>query len=173
MRGCCLLLLAALAGPAAGAYITDKVTIGLYATPGVSGDPPRALAGGTPVEVLRQQGSYSEVRLPDRQQGWVESRHITQERSAQALLLETQARAAIARRHLDALQQELAQKDRLIAELQERLDGGSGTSKPNTMRPAGGGAPGESPGVSPWFAGAAGAALGFLLGMYLFLSRER
>lgn len=165
------MLLAVLSGPAAGAYITDKLIIDLYAAPGVSADPRRPLPGGTPVEVLREQGAYSEVRLPDRQQGWVESRYITQERPADALLLEAQARATVARRHLEALQQELALKDRLLAELQERMDRpgrplksaveGTKTSE------------GAHPGLSPWFAGAGGAALGFLLGMYLFLSRGR
>jgi len=175
MRRAGLLLLALLSGPALGAYITDRVAVGLYAGPGSVGEPVRVLAGATPVEILRREGDYAEVRLTDGKQGWVEARQVSEEKPAQVLLLEAQARAALARRQLEALRQEMDDKNRLIADLQKRT--GAPVRAPHPPSPvtgdhAQGSGGGSGFPFSPWSTAIAGAAAGFLLGMYLFLLRR-
>lgn len=89
-----LILWLALSLLAAGhaAHITDKLVVGLYPEPKAEGTPLQLLSSGTPLEVLREQGGFAEVRLADDQTGWVEAGYVTEEKPAKAMLLETQAR---------------------------------------------------------------------------------
>ena len=99
------MLLAVAAGPAAGAYITDKLMVGVQAQPGATGEPARLVQGGTPVEVLARDGGHLEVRLPDGATGWVETRFVTDDRPASFLLVEAQAGKAALERELAALRE--------------------------------------------------------------------
>ena len=103
-----ILLMLALAGPSGAAHITDKLVVGIYAEATSAAPPIRLLSSGVPLEVLRRQGEFTEVRLADGVQGWVEARYVTDEKPAKAVLLETQTRL----RALDA-------------ELRERKAGGT------------------------------------------------
>ena len=87
-----VLLALLLVGVAHGAHITDKLVVGVYSEPNVEGTPLRLIASGTPLEVLNVGQEFSEVRLADETRGWVESRYITEEKPAKAMLLETQAK---------------------------------------------------------------------------------
>ena len=87
-----LLSMFALAGAGNSAHITDKLLVGMYAEAGTEGTPLRLLPSGTPLEVLRRQGAFAEVRLADDTHGWVEATYITEEKPAKAMLLEAQAR---------------------------------------------------------------------------------
>jgi len=78
--------------PACAAHITDKLVVGLYPDPKAEGTPLQLLSSGTPLEVLRRQDGFAEVRLADDQTGWVEAGYVTDEKPAKAMLLETQAR---------------------------------------------------------------------------------
>lgn len=99
------MLLAVAAGPAAAAYITDKLMVGVQAQPGATGEPARLVQGGTPVEVLARGGEHLEVRLPDGATGWVEKRLVTDDRPASFLLVEAQARKAALERELAELRE--------------------------------------------------------------------
>ena len=86
------LLVLLMAGAVDGAHITDKLVVGVYAGPNTDGMPLRLIASGTPLEVLKTEQGFSEVRLADETRGWVESTYITEEKPAKAMLLETQAK---------------------------------------------------------------------------------
>lgn len=84
--------LAFAARPAAAAYITDKLMVGVRERPEASAESARLVQGGTPVEVLRRGAAFLEVRLSDGTTGWVEARFVTDDRPATFQLLEAQAR---------------------------------------------------------------------------------
>lgn len=86
---CCLLLVAA-TGQAA--YITDRLVAGLYSEADITTDPIKALASGTPLQIIERQKGYSKVRLGDNTEGWVENRYINEEKPARVMLLELQAK---------------------------------------------------------------------------------
>jgi len=84
-----------------GAYITDKLLAGYYASPDLTTEPIRALPNSTPMEVLETKGKLSRVRLGDSSEGWVETRYITQEKPVKTMLLELQAKYASLKRRID------------------------------------------------------------------------
>lgn len=87
-----MIVLLAVTGSAGAAHITDKLVVGVYAEPNSDGEPLRLISSGTPLEVLGQKAEFSEVRLADETRGWVEKQYITEEKPANAMLLETQAK---------------------------------------------------------------------------------
>lgn len=90
------------------AHITDKLVVGLYAEPEARGTPLHLLSSGTPVEVLRREGKFAEVRMADDRTGWVEAEYVTDEKPAKAMLLETQARLRQMGMQLAALREKQA-----------------------------------------------------------------
>ena len=113
-----LCVLLASGGASWAAHITDKLVVGIYSEPTAEGQPIRLLSSGVPLEVLRRQGDFVEVRLTDDLRGWVEARYVTDEKPAKAMLLETQLK-------LRALNDEL---QRLKA-------GGAETAEPDAQLP--------------------------------------
>ncbi len=97
-------LLLALSPPLPAAYITDKLLAGVYAEPEAGGSPLQVLPSGTPVELLETRGDFARIRLPDRSEGWVEHRFLSEEKPAQVMLLELQATAGELRRQLQQAQ---------------------------------------------------------------------
>jgi len=81
------LLLATLPA-SSGPYVTDKLLVGLYAKPDMSGEPVAVLESGTPLEVLNEQDDALEVRAPDGKSGWMEAGYVTEEKPAGVQLLE-------------------------------------------------------------------------------------
>ena len=55
------------------------------------------------MEVLQRKEGFVEVRLADDQRGWVESRYVTEEKPAKAMLLETQLKLRALNGELEAL----------------------------------------------------------------------
>lgn len=98
-------LLALVAGPAAAAYVTDKLMVGVQPQPGATGEPAHLVQGGTPVEVISRSAEHLEIRLPDGATGWVEARFVTDDRPASFLLVEAQAGKAALERELAALRE--------------------------------------------------------------------
>lgn len=104
---CIVLLLCS--GLTAAAHITDKLVVGLYPSPKAEGVPSNLLSSGTPLEVLKRQDGFAEVRLADDSTGWIEATYITEEKPAKAMLLETQARLRQMGLELAALREKQAQ----------------------------------------------------------------
>ncbi|MCB1722924.1 MAG: SH3 domain-containing protein [Chromatiaceae bacterium] len=100
-----------LAGAASAAHITDKLVVGVYPKPNAEGNPLRLIASGTPLDVLGGDGDFAEVRLADDTRGWVERRYVTEEKPANAMLLETQAKLRQMGLELAALRASRAESD--------------------------------------------------------------
>ena len=96
-------------GLTAAAHITDKLVVGLYPSPKAEGVPSNLLSSGTPLEVLKRQDGFAEVRLADDSTGWIEATYITEEKPAKAMLLETQARLRQMGLELAALREKQAE----------------------------------------------------------------
>ncbi len=106
------LLLLLLSSPLSAAYITDKLLAGVYEKPQASANPLQVLPSGTPVELLKTAGNFTRIRLPNRSEGWVESRFISEERPAQVMLLELQATAGELRHKLQQAEAALEQRNK-------------------------------------------------------------
>ena len=94
----------AFTGLSGAAHITDKLVVGIYAEAGAGAPPIRLLSSGMPLDVLRHAAGFAEVRLADGTRGWVESRYVTDEKPAKAVLLETQTRLRVLDAKLQALE---------------------------------------------------------------------
>ncbi len=103
------LLLLLLSSSLSAAYVTDKLLAGVYEKAEISAAPLQLLPSGTPVELLKTEGSFTQVRLPNRSEGWVESHFISDEKPAQVMLLELQAATAELRRKLQQGERALEQ----------------------------------------------------------------
>ena len=119
-----LLLLAVNATQAA--YITDKLVAGLYKEAKVTDKPLKALASGTPLEVVSRKNGFIKVRTSDGVIGWVESAYLTDEKPARSILLDTQAKLSIMQKKLDKLSKlekntDAAKAVDEIATLEEKL----------------------------------------------------
>ncbi len=106
------LLLLLLASPLSAAYITDKLLAGVYESPEASARPLQVLPSGTPVELLKTEGIFSKIRLPDRKEGWVESRYLSEEKPTQVMLLELQAKMGELRHKLQQAETTLEQSNK-------------------------------------------------------------
>jgi len=103
------LLLLLLSAPLSAEYITDRLLAGVYEKPDASTEPLQALPSGTPVELLKVEGAFAQVRLPNRSEGWIEQRFISDEKPAQVMLLELQATASELRSKLQQAETALEQ----------------------------------------------------------------
>jgi SH3 domain protein len=92
------------------AHITDKLLVGFYEEPDESTEPSRVLSSGTPVEVLKREGAFSQVRLSDRSVGWIRTDYVTNDKPAKAIVLELQAKTG-------DLQQQIKKKDQELKAL--------------------------------------------------------
>lgn len=100
MRYLLLSLLLLLSLQPQAARITDKLLVGLYAETRLGASPIKVLPSGTPFETLQTEGDFTRIRLGDYTEGWVESRFITNEKSARIMLLELQAKNSRLRQKL-------------------------------------------------------------------------
>jgi len=98
-----ILLLLGWLSPVGAAHITDKLVVGIYTDPSLEGSPTKLLSSGTPLEVLQNKGDLVQVRLADDIQGWIESRYVTEEKPAKAMLLETQTKLRAVNMELQVL----------------------------------------------------------------------
>jgi SH3 domain protein len=92
------------------AHITDKLLVGFYEKPDESTQPERVLSSGTPLEVLKREGPFTQVRLSDRSVGWIKTDYVTNDKPAKAIVLELQAKTG-------DLQQQLKKKDQELKAL--------------------------------------------------------
>jgi SH3 domain protein len=104
-RACMLLgLLLLTAGPALAAdtvYVTDKVYVDVRSDPHYESPVVHRLLAGTPLEVLGQQGVFTQVRDPQGRVGWIETGEVTAD-------LPSRMRAEQLESQLEAVRSELA-----------------------------------------------------------------
>ena len=63
--------------PAAPAYVTDELVLGVYAEQSTQGQRLATLHSGASVETLAVSGESTQVRLPDGKIGWVKTTYLT------------------------------------------------------------------------------------------------
>lgn len=110
LRLCALWFVVLVAG-AQAAHVTDKLLVGLYAEPGSTGKPLKLLASGTPLDVLQHTSGFTQVRVADDTQGWIEAEYVSEEKPARAMLLEAQARLRETTEELNRLKAEAGDGD--------------------------------------------------------------
>ncbi|KPJ78937.1 MAG: hypothetical protein AMJ54_01425 [Deltaproteobacteria bacterium SG8_13] len=96
--------------PAAGTmYVTDILRLTLRSGPGTGGDILGVISSGQPLEVVSEIDQWSQVRLPDGREGWVPSRYLTSERTAELKLARLQQQFDAQKNELDASRSEVAE----------------------------------------------------------------
>jgi len=114
------------------AHITDKLLAGFYEQPDSASQPLKVLPSGTPVEALKKLAGFTQVRLGDNSEGWIESRYISDSKPAKVMLLELQAKHGQTKQQLRLLEKELKH---LRDDLEHRSSP-SPTPRPDTAMPA-------------------------------------
>ncbi len=116
---------------AAPVYITDSVSVALFPSPTLKGEPVQRLLSGSSVEVLDSAEGVTQVRTGDGSVGWVRSSFLTanvpaiiQLDEVLALLDELQDELALSRQRADDLQNELVASKTQMASLQKRAEAG-------------------------------------------------
>lgn len=102
-------LLALSSAASAALYVTDNVTVGVFETADLQGEPELRLSSGTAVEVIERRGDLFRIRTEHGEQGWLRSRFLIKREPA-ALQLE-------------AAKQDLAQLEATVERLQEENAG--------------------------------------------------
>jgi len=75
--------------PAIGysAYITDELLADMYSKPSNAEQRLKKLPSGTPVELISEEGEFVQIRLVNRETGWVEKRFLSEGKPAEVRLL--------------------------------------------------------------------------------------
>jgi uncharacterized protein YgiM (DUF1202 family) len=162
--------LAAAAGHAATAYVTDELVLGVYAEENQQGVRLTTLHSGASVETLSTHADFTQVRLGDGATGWVKTAYLTtrepatvrvkrleeeldRRRAAPAALAEAAARSEVER-----LQRELAARQ---SELEAARAGHSPPAAAAGVLPA------RNASARPWGVVAGAACIAALLGFWL------
>jgi hypothetical protein len=111
------------------------------------------------------------VRLGDKQTGWLETRHLSEDKPLNVRLVEVQAKYGATWKQLQELERTLAERERLIAGLAPAplRPVPSDESAPETAMRAH--PTGAYDRLSTWLLAGAGTALGFLGGLAVGLFR--
>lgn len=190
-----LLALPAADGPAATAYVTDELVLGVYAAQNTQGPRLATLHSGAQVETLAVSGDATQVRLPDGTTGWVKTAYLITTEPATVRIKQLQeeldrSRAttpelaeAAERNEVERLTRELAKRSELGADaaagkgVSALATSGTGTDGTATAGTAAAGrraADGSGSGAHTWLWGLAVVAAlgcGFWLG-YAALARR-
>ncbi|MFO7858827.1 MAG: TIGR04211 family SH3 domain-containing protein [Ectothiorhodospiraceae bacterium] len=120
-----LLLIALLLAPGVSAqeqrYISDELELDMRSGPGNQYRIQSMLPAGTPVEVLEEDSGWTRVRPPSGDTGWVLTRLLSDERSAQEQLEEALEELESLRSENDELEARAEEAEARVAELEERL----------------------------------------------------
>lgn len=140
-----ILLLTSALAQAEVRYIKDVWNVGLYTAAGGQGESLGLLSSGTALEVLAEEGSYTQVKTSTGEIGWIKSNYLVSEETSDIQLKRAQreierlkqrieqlssddalAQAQVQIEQLQAEQQEakaqLAQSQRKVNDLQVQLD---------------------------------------------------
>lgn len=124
----CLTVMLSQSVIAKSAYITDRVSIGIFPDISLQGQPVKTLPTGTILEVLVQQDGYTQVRTRDNVTGWLASKYLSDERPAQLDYLKLVSEHKLAQDKLRDYEtrlldmQELKQQARSSGDLQAKLN---------------------------------------------------
>jgi hypothetical protein len=178
-----VLVLVAVRGVAATAYVSDELVLGVYAEQNNQGQRLATLHSGTSVETLAQNGDFTQVRLADGTTGWVKTAFLTATEPAvvrvkrlEEELDRTRATTpalaeAAARSEVERLKQELAARQSELAAARGGAASPAAPAQPATGPLTAIQAPAETLWVIAGIALLIGLACGFWLG-YATLARR-
>ena len=137
MRAALLLFLVLpLSARAETAYITDNLRLGLHQAPDTSDKAFRTLESGQELEIVSRNRNYANVRLPDGVQGYVKAAYLVFEKPAKLVVAETLSANEQLKKELEntksafaapaatieALKQQVAEKDAVLEESAARVE---------------------------------------------------
>ena len=119
--------------PAATAYVSDELVLGVYAEQNNQGQRLSTLHSGANVETLQVNGDYTQVRLNDGTIGWVKSAYLTTQEPATVRLKQLEEELDRSRATTPALAEaaarsEVEQLKRELLAKQSELDALRGTA---------------------------------------------
>ncbi len=90
-------------------YVTDVLRLTLRSGPGAGGEIVGVITSGQTLEVVTESEKWSQVRLPDGREGWVPTRYLTSERTAELKLTRLQKLFDSQKEELAAIRLEAAE----------------------------------------------------------------
>lgn len=103
-----LLLLAAGTAQADTAYITDSVTVGIFASADLQGEPLERLVSGTLVDVLQTSNGVAQIKSSSGKSGWLRTSFLTTSLPASIKLENSQGELSKLSTRLDAANNKIA-----------------------------------------------------------------
>jgi SH3 domain protein len=98
-------------------YVTDDLQLSLYEKSNSKGKLLQKLASGTRLEVLKEDGLFARVKLPDGTIGWTKSTFLVDEKPARAQLIELSQQQTELQQELGNTKEQLNASNNLAAQL--------------------------------------------------------
>ena len=109
-------LLAQFSVASAALYITDNISVGVFATPDMQGEPELRLTSGAAVDVIESRGALRKIRTEHGEQGWLKASFLIKTPPLAQKLEEANKELTQLGSTLEALQDENASLKKLSAE---------------------------------------------------------
>lgn len=106
-----------LCGPAQAAYITDSIEVKLLSHPDRQSETVDQLTSGAPIRILQQQSGWTQVERPNGQQGWLETKYVAENQTAEQRLLALQSTHRQLQRDFQDNQKQIQSLERRLSEL--------------------------------------------------------
>ncbi len=97
------------------AYIIDKLLVGIHKEKELNSAIVKVVPTGTPLEVLKREGDFAQVRTTEGLNGWVDSSYIMLKKPAQLTVLDLQARLSSSEKVLKAAKKKIKTLDTRLA----------------------------------------------------------
>ena len=102
-------------------YVTDILRLTLRSGPGTGGEILGVVTSGQRLEVVSETDKWTQVKLPDGKEGWVPSRYLTVERTADRKLASLRQQFESQKQELDAIRSKAAELKKQNELLQTEL----------------------------------------------------
>jgi SH3 domain protein len=109
-------LLAQFSAASAALYITDNISVGVFATPDLQGEPELRLTSGMAVDVIESRGAVRKIRTEHGEQGWLKASFLIKTPPLTQKLEESRQALAQLESALESLQEENASLKKFSAE---------------------------------------------------------
>jgi len=124
VRSCIALLLSGvLVAQSEDAYVTDMLQLDMRATPDDSSNRIRKLRSGDHVNLVEEQGRYSNVRTDDGLVGWVKSLYLVKDEPARTRLNKVEKENEALESSVKKLRSQLSAEQTKFSSLQEQQSG--------------------------------------------------
>lgn len=104
------------------AYVTDILRLAVRSGPGAGFDSVSVIQSGQPLEIVRTQGDWANIRLPDGKEGWVLERYLVNDPPSSILLTSLQKKHETLSTQAAALREENKELKNENRSLQNQLN---------------------------------------------------